>query len=207
MLGEVRMIVVVIERTFTHQLSDASTDFFEPDFVDGLMILEPRVFEDSRGYFFESFNVQSFRDAGLDYAFVQDNESKSAYGVVRGLHYQLKPKAQTKLVRVLEGRIWDVAVDLRKGSPTHLQWRGVELSAENKRQLIIPRGFAHGFSVLSEMAMVLYKCDEFYSPGHEAGIRYDDPGIKVDWRIAPGDMVVSARDLAMPSLEKAVFNF
>jgi dTDP-4-dehydrorhamnose 3,5-epimerase len=175
--------------------------------IDGLLILEPRVFEDNRGYFFESYNEQSLRDAGLDFTFVQDNESKSAYGVVRGLHYQLYPKSQTKLVRVLEGRIWDVAVDLRKDSTTQLQWHGVELSAENKRQFLIPRGFAHGFSVLSEMAVVFYKCDEFYAPGHEAGIRFDDPGLKVDWHIPPKEMIVSERDLAMPSLDKAIFDF
>ncbi len=175
--------------------------------IADLLILEPRVFEDSRGYFFESFNEQSCLDAGLDLHFVQDNESRSVHGVVRGLHYQLKPKDQTKLVRVLQGSIWDVAVDLRKGSPTYLQWHGVELSAKNKRQLLIPKGFAHGFSVLSDMAVVFYKCDVFYSPVHEAGIRFDDASLKVDWRLEPGEMVVSQRDLEMPELEQAKMNF
>ena len=174
--------------------------------IEGLLIIEPRIFEDSRGYFFESFNENSFRDAGMDLHFVQDNESRSVFGVIRGLHDQLQPRAQAKLVRVLQGTIWDVAVDLREDSPTFLKWQGVELSAENKKQLLIPRGFAHGFSVLSDIAVILYKCDEFYSRDHEAGIRFDDVTINVDWRIKPGQSILSQRDLEMPELGQARMN-
>lgn len=175
--------------------------------IEGLLVIEPRVFEDSRGYFFESYNEDSFRNAGLVLHFIQDNESRSSYGVVRGLHYQLQPKAQTKLVRVLQGTIWDVAVDLRKGSPTFLKWQGVELSSDNKKQLLIPKGFAHGFSVLSDIAVVFYKCDEFYAPDNETGIRFDDDTINVEWQVKPDQRIVSQRDLDMPFLEKARMNF
>jgi dTDP-4-dehydrorhamnose 3,5-epimerase len=175
--------------------------------IRDLKIIKPGVFQDSRGYFFESYNEGVFRDAGMEMDFVQDNQSRSSFGVVRGLHYQLEPRAQTKLVRVLEGSIWDVAVDLRKNSPTYLEWRGVELSADNFLQLLIPRGFAHGFSVLSETAVVFYKCDDLYAPDHEAGIRYDDTEIGVDWKIGPGDMKLSERDLGMPLLKDAKMNF
>ncbi len=175
--------------------------------IAGLLIVKPRIFEDDRGYFFESFNESDLEKAGHPFHFIQDNQSKSAYGVVRGLHYQLEPKAQTKFVRVLEGSIWDVAVDLRKDSPTFMQWEGVELSAENKLQLLIPKGFAHGFSVLSKDAVVLYKCDEFYAPDFETGIRYNDPQIGIDWKVDPEDMILSERDVAMPSLQEATMNF
>ncbi len=175
--------------------------------IRDLRIVKPRVFEDDRGYFFESFNAGTFLKAGIDLQFVQDNQSRSGYGVIRGLHYQLEPKAQAKLVRVIEGRIWDVAVDLRENSPTFLQWEGVELSAENYLQLLIPRGFAHGFSVQSKTAVVLYKCDELYSPEHEAGIRHDDPELGVDWKIRPGNRIISARDAGMPGLREARMNF
>lgn len=172
-----------------------------------MMVILPRIFEDERGYFFESFNESVLEKAGYPLHFVQDNESKSVYGVVRGLHYQLEPRAQTKFVRVLEGSIWDVAVDLRENSPTYLQWKGIELSSENKLQLLIPKGFAHGFSVLSESAVVLYKCDDFYAPDFETGIRYDDPEIGVDWKLDTGEMILSGRDLAMPLLKEATMNF
>jgi dTDP-4-dehydrorhamnose 3,5-epimerase len=175
--------------------------------IDGLLVVKPRIFEDARGYFFESFNEADLEKAGHPFHFIQDNQSKSVYGVVRGLHYQLEPKAQTKFVRVLEGSIWDVAVDLRENSPTFLQWEGMELSAANKLQLLIPKGFAHGFSVLSESAVVLYKCDEFYAPDFETGIRFDDPEIGVDWKLAPEDRILSERDLAMPLLNEATMNF
>ena len=175
--------------------------------IAGLLIVKPRIFEDDRGYFFESFNESDLDKSGHPFHFIQDNQSKSAYGVVRGLHYQLEPKAQTKFVRVLEGSIWDVAVDLRKNSPTFMQWEGVELSADNKLQLLIPKGFAHGFSVLSEDAVVLYKCDEFYAPDFETGIRYNDPQIGIDWKVDPEDMILSERDIAMPSLQEATMNF
>lgn len=175
--------------------------------IEGLLIMEPRIFEDSRGYFFESYNEKTFRDAGLDLHFIQFNESRSNFGVIRGLHYQLLPRAQTKLVRVLQGKIWDVAVDIRKKSPTYLKWLGLELSEENKKQLLIPKGFAHGFSVQSEYAVVLYKCDDFYAPDSEAGINFDDETLGVDWKIAPGKRIVSQKDLALPLLEKARMNF
>lgn len=175
--------------------------------IEGLLLIKPRIFEDERGYFFESFNEADLEKAGHPFHFIQDNQSKSLYGVVRGLHYQLEPRAQTKFVRVLEGSIWDVAVDLRKDSPTFLQWKGAELSAENKLQMLIPRGFAHGFSVLSDSAVVLYKCDEFYAPDFETGIRYNDPEIGIDWKVKPEDRILSGRDLAMPSLKEATMNF
>lgn len=163
-----------------------------------LLLFEPRVFEDSRGYFFEAYNEQLFRQEGVDIRFVQDNQSKSSYGVIRGLHYQLPPFAQTKLVRVLEGKILDVAVDIRKGSPTFGQAFAVELTADNKKQLLIPAGFAHGFSVLSQTAIVLYKCDQFYHKESEGGIRYNDPSLAVDWQIEAGKEVVSDKDGQLP---------
>jgi dTDP-4-dehydrorhamnose 3,5-epimerase len=175
--------------------------------IEGLLVIKPKIFEDARGYFFESFNESDLEKAGHPFHFIQDNQSKSVYGVVRGLHYQLEPRAQTKFVRVLEGSIWDIAVDLRENSPTFLQWKGVELSAENKLQMLIPKGFAHGFSVLSDAAVVLYKCDEFYAPDFETGIRFDDPEIGVDWKLDPEDWILSERDLAMPSLKEATMNF
>jgi dTDP-4-dehydrorhamnose 3,5-epimerase len=175
--------------------------------IPGLIILKPKIFEDSRGYFFESYNKGLLAEYGINPDFVQDNQSRSAYGVIRGLHYQLEPKAQTKLVRVLEGSIWDIAVDLREGSPTYLKWEGAELSAGNHLQLMIPKGFAHGFSVLSERAVVFYKCDELYSPDHEAGIRFDDPDIGIDWKIPEPDRILSERDTHMPSVHEARKNF
>jgi dTDP-4-dehydrorhamnose 3,5-epimerase len=175
--------------------------------IEGLVIIKPKIFEDSRGYFYESFNKLELENSGYLFHFIQDNQSKSLHGVIRGLHYQNEPKAQAKLVRVLEGSIWDVAVDIREKSPTYLQWRGIELSADNKLQMLIPKGFAHGFSVLSDAAVVLYKCDEYYAPEFEAGIRYDDPEIGVDWKVDPDNMILSERDLNMPSLDEAIMNF
>jgi len=175
--------------------------------IEGLNIIEPRVFKDSRGYFFESYNERDLRKKGLDLHFVQINESRSAFGVIRGLHYQLNPRAQTKLVRVLQGKIWDVAVDLRRDSPTFLKWHGSDLSSDNKRQLLIPKGFAHGFSVLSECAVVLYKCDDYYAPEMEAGIRYNDERIGIDWKIDPGKYILSEKDMKLPGIEDARMNF
>jgi dTDP-4-dehydrorhamnose 3,5-epimerase len=169
-----------------------------PTDLPNLLIFEPKVFEDSRGYFFEAYNANNFREEGVDTLFVQDNQSRSSYGVIRGLHYQLPPYAQTKLVRVLEGRILDVAVDIRKGSPTFGQSFALELSAENKKQLFIPAGFAHGFSVLSEVAIVLYKCDQFYNKESEGGILYNDPALNIDWQIEKGKEIVSEKDVALP---------
>lgn len=165
----------------------------------GLYVFEPRVFEDSRGYFFEAYNEQVFTEQGIAYRFVQDNQSRSSYGVIRGLHYQLPPHAQTKLVRVLEGEILDVVVDIRKRSPAFGKVYALELSAENKKQLLIPAGFAHGFSVLSETATVLYKCDAFYNRESEKGIRYDDPALPIDWKIQAGKAIVSDKDLLLPT--------
>ncbi|HET6255163.1 MAG TPA: dTDP-4-dehydrorhamnose 3,5-epimerase [Puia sp.] len=180
--------------------------FLTTDIPD-LLIFEPVVYKDNRGHFFESYNEQTFQKEGVNYRFVQDNQSFSTYGVIRGLHYQLDPHAQTKLVRVLQGRIIDVAVDLRRSSPTFGKWVAVELSAGNKRQLLLPRGFAHGFSVLSETAEVSYKCDGFYSKESEAGIRYDDPQLKIDWQVPPGKAIVSAKDLDLPLFAHCRNNF
>lgn len=175
--------------------------------IRGLVIYEPMVFEDSRGFFFESFNEKIFAREGVTSSFVQDNQSRSAYGVIRGLHYQLAPYAQSKLVRVLSGKILDVAVDIRKGSPTYGRHFAVELSAENKKQLYIPHGFAHGFSVLSETADVLYKCDAFYNKESEGGIRYNDPILQIDWKIPAGKEVVSEKDIQNPLFVDCKNNF
>ncbi|MGN7785601.1 dTDP-4-dehydrorhamnose 3,5-epimerase [Niabella sp. 22666] len=175
--------------------------------LDGLLIFEPRVFEDSRGYFFEAYNQSVFEAEGLQYNFVQDNQSFSSYGVVRGLHYQQNPHAQCKLVRALAGRILDVAVDIRKNSATYGQVFSVELTAENKKQLLIPAGFAHGFSVLSETAVVMYKCDALYNKESEGGIIYNDPELAIDWQLPEGAAVVSDKDLVLPSLKECKNNF
>jgi dTDP-4-dehydrorhamnose 3,5-epimerase len=173
----------------------------------GLVIIEPEIFSDPRGYFYESYNQKSFLEFSLKHVFVQDNQSKSVYGVIRGLHYQIEPYAQTKLVRVLQGRIYDVAVDIRKDSPTYTRWLGVELSEENHLQLLIPRGFAHGFSVLSEVAVIMYKCDNFYVPSADRGIIYNDVSLNIDWRIDPDKIIVSDKDRKLPALHDAEMNF
>ena len=175
--------------------------------IPDLLLFEPTVFEDSRGYFFESYNARLFDAEGLNIQFVQDNQSSSSYGVIRGLHYQLNPHAQCKLVRAISGEIMDVVVDLRAGSPTFGKHLGILLSAVNKKQLLIPAGFAHGFSVLSERAEVLYKCDAFYNRESEHGIRFDDPELKINWQIPKGREIVSAKDLALPDFAHAVNNF
>ena len=175
--------------------------------LPGLLIYEPKVFEDSRGYFFESYNADSFKNEGVEIVFVQDNQSSSSFGVIRGLHYQLNPHAQTKLVRVLSGKILDVAVDIRKGSPTFGQSFTIELSAENKKQLLVPHGFAHGFSVLSERAEVMYKCDNFYNKSSEGGIRFDDPALGIDWKIPAGQANISDKDKVLPGLADCNTNF
>ncbi len=175
--------------------------------IADLYVLEPRVFRDERGYFLELYNKQKFLEHGLDYQFVQDNQSKSSFGVIRGLHYQLAPYAQAKLVRVIEGRIFDVAVDLRKGSPTFGHWYGIELSADNFLQLLIPRGFAHGFSVLSETAIVHYKCDNIYHPQSERGIFYADQSLNIDWHIPSEKALVSPKDKMWPNFDSAEMNF
>lgn len=175
--------------------------------IQGLYIYEPMIFEDSRGYFFESFNEKIFSREGIARPFVQDNQSRSSYGVIRGLHYQISPHAQSKLVRVLSGKILDIAVDIRKGSPTYGRHFAIELSGENKKQLYIPHGFAHGFSVLSETADVLYKCDAFYSKESEGGIRYNDPILQIDWKVPAGKEVVSDKDLQNPLFVDCKNNF
>lgn len=162
--------------------------------IDGVVIVEPRVFEDARGYFFESYNEAEFVANGIANKFVQDNQSKSSYGVVRGLHCQLGEHAQAKLVRVLQGKVLDVAVDIRPESPTFGKHVAVELSAENKRQLFIPRGFLHGFSVLSEEAVFAYKCDNLYCKDAEFGIRFDDPEIGIDWKVPADKIITSEKD-------------
>ena len=175
--------------------------------IPDLLIFEPNVFEDSRGYFFEAYNEQVFSNAGVDFRFVQDNQSKSSYGVIRGLHYQLNPHAQCKLVRVLQGTILDVAVDIRKGSPTFGRHFSIELSAENKKQLLVPAGFAHGFSVLTETAVVMYKCDALYNKDSETGIRFNDPILDIDWKIPAGKEIVSEKDLQQPLFQSCRNNF
>lgn len=175
--------------------------------LPGLLILQPRVFEDSRGYFFESFNRRILMDAGIDAQFVQDNQSLSQYGVLRGLHFQLAPYAQSKLVRVLLGSVWDVAVDIRQGSPTFGQHFSLELSAENRTQLYIPKGFAHGFAVTSPSAVFFYKCDTFYNPEAERGIHYLDPDLAIPWPVPVEDAVISAKDKVLPAFREADMNF
>lgn len=169
--------------------------------IEGLLIIEPRVFRDERGYFFESFSLREFQKEVGKTEFVQDNESKSSFGVIRGLHYQKPPYTQAKLVRVVKGCVLDVAVDIRKGSATFGQHVSVELSDENKRQFFIPRGFAHGFAVLSEEVIFQYKCDRYYAPDYEGGIRFDDPVLGIDWRIPREKMVLSEKDLRLKTLD------
>ena len=173
----------------------------ETTFIQDLVVLTPDVFEDSRGYFFEGYNKNKMRSLGIDIEFVQDNQSFSQRGTLRGLHYQNPPYAQTKLVRVLQGEIMDVAVDLRKDSPTYEQHFTIRLSSENKKQLLVPQGFAHGFSVLSETAVVLYKCDQFYNKASEGGIRFDDPTLAIDWGMDLKEAIVSDKDVVLPSFE------
>jgi len=162
--------------------------------IKDLVVIEPRVFFDERGYFFESYNEEKFKENGLDYHFIQDNQAASKYGVIRGLHFQKSPFAQAKLVRVLFGKILDVAVDLRKTSPTYGEVFSIELSDENKKQLLIPRGFAHGYSVLSSEATVEYKCDNFYMPSHDGGILFNDTDLNIDWKIVKGMEIISEKD-------------
>lgn len=180
--------------------------FITTDFP-GLLIFEPAVFGDSRGYFFESYNQNVFTAAGIDVNFVQDNQARSSYGVIRGLHYQLNPFSQTKLIRVLQGTILDVVVDIRKGSPTYGKVFTQELSAENKKQLFIPKGFAHGYSVLSETAEVFYKCDTFYNKAAEGGILYKDAALNINWQIPADKAIVSEKDTLYPGILDAAHNF
>ena len=170
--------------------------------LEGVVIIEPQVFFDDRGYFFESFSQQRFNEQVAPITFVQDNESKSSYGVLRGLHFQKPPFAQSKLVRVVKGKVLDVAVDLRKDSLTFGQYESVVLSEENKRQFFIPQGFAHGFAVLSEEAIFQYKCDNYYAPQSEGSVRWNDPTIGIDWQLPEKDLILSATDEKAPLLSQ-----
>ena len=168
--------------------------------IEGLVVIEPKVFGDARGYFFEAFNQREFDEKVGPVRFVQDNESKSRYGVLRGLHFQKGKHAQAKLVRVVSGSVLDVAVDLREGSSTYGKWHAEELTGENHRMVFIPRGFAHGFAVLSEEVIFQYKCDNFYSPSAEGGIAWNDPGLGIDWRLPEADILLSEKDKHHPFL-------
>lgn len=169
--------------------------------IDGVVIIEPRLFTDDRGYFFESYSQRDFNKQVQTVEFCQDNESKSSYGVLRGLHFQRPPYAQSKLVRVIRGAVLDVAVDIRKGSPTYGQWVSCEMTEDNHRQFFIPRGFAHGFSVLSETAVFQYKCDNFYHPEAEGALVFDDPQLAIDWQIPADRIVLSEKDKHHPLLK------
>ncbi|MBR5275806.1 MAG: dTDP-4-dehydrorhamnose 3,5-epimerase [Bacteroidaceae bacterium] len=175
--------------------------------LEGVVIIEPRIFKDARGYFFESFSQKEFSEKVMPIDFVQDNESMSSYGVMRGLHYQRMPYTQSKLVRCVKGTVLDVAVDIRKGSPTFGQHVAVELTEENHRQLFIPRGFAHGFAVLSDVAVFQYKCDNFYAPQADAGIQLLDEALGIDWKIPTAEAILSEKDLKHPLLKDAVLDF
>lgn len=186
--------------TVSSQISGKIMNIIKTD-IEGLLVIEPRVFGDSRGYFFESYNTKAFEEAVGNVTFVQDNESKSSYGVVRGLHFQKPPYAQAKLVRVVKGKVMDVAVDLRKNSPTFGKYVAMELSEENHRQMFIPRGFAHGFSVLSEEVIFQYKCDNYYTPQSEGAIAWDDPDLAIDWQVPSEKVILSEKDSKHPMLK------
>lgn len=175
--------------------------------IDGLVILKPKVFQDDRGYFMEAYKDNWFKETFPDIHFVQDNESESQYGVLRGLHFQNPPYAQTKLVRVIVGEVLDIAVDLRKDSPTYGQHQSIVLSAENKFQFLVPKGFAHGFLVLSEMAIFSYKVDNMYAPAHDAGLLWNDPTLNIDWQINIKDIKLSSKDAVLPSLKQFESHF
>jgi dTDP-4-dehydrorhamnose 3,5-epimerase len=175
--------------------------------IKGLLVIKPVIHTDSRGYFFESFNDHAFKNEGIDFKPVQDNESKSSKGVIRGLHYQLNPFPQAKLIRVVMGKILDVALDIRKDSLTFGKWFGIELDSENKDQLLIPHGFAHGFSVLSDVAVIQYKCDNLYNAKFERGININDPVLDIYWKLGSTVPIISDKDRAQPLLQDAEMNF
>ena len=178
--------------------------------IEGVLVIEPKVFGDERGYFFESFNVREFKEkTGIKVNFVQDNESKSRYGVLRGMHFQLPPYTQSKLVRVVKGKVLDVVVDIRKGSPTYGKYEMCELTEENHRQFFVPKGMAHGFAVLSEEAIFQYKCDDFYHPEAEGAIAWNDPDIAINWPLSSADVILSEKDKHHPFLKdfESPFNF
>jgi len=171
--------------------------------IKDLLIIEPDIFKDHRGYFIESYNEKRFCSIGITNHFVQDNESQSVFGVIRGLHYQIEPYAQAKLVRVIKGKVFDIAVDLRKNSPTFGKWYGIELNEETKKMFYIPRGFAHGFSVLSDIAIFSYKCDNFYNKEAERGIIFSDPQLNINWKIENHKAIVSEKDKLLPLFSDA----
>ncbi|OIP84143.1 MAG: dTDP-4-dehydrorhamnose 3,5-epimerase [Porphyromonadaceae bacterium CG2_30_38_12] len=175
--------------------------------IHDLLIIKPRVFADARGFFLETYNSKTYEKAGININFCQDNLSKSQYGVIRGLHYQLAPHAQSKLVSVVQGTVWDVAVDMRASSPTFGHWFGIELNDVEKTQFLIPQGFAHGFSVLSETAIFSYKCDDVYNPNLERGIRYNDAQLNIDWKIPAEKALISEKDSKHPTFDDADKNF
>ncbi len=179
----------------------------ETDKIEGLLIISPEVYRDSRGYFFESYHSKIFEEYHLKYHFIQDNQSKSVYGTIRGLHYQIEPFAQVKLVRVVQGEVLDVVLDIRQNSPTYGHKFEIVLSAENHKQLLVPKGFAHGFSVLSEEAVFCYKCDNYYHKSAERGIRFNDPALDIDWRLEASTRIVSEKDMKLPYLADAEINF
>jgi dTDP-4-dehydrorhamnose 3,5-epimerase len=195
-----------VEKLLTEITGAFNMPFIETG-IPGLVVFEPKIFEDSRGYFFESYSVKIFSEAGINETFVQDNQSNSSYGVIRALHYQLNPYAQAKLIRAIDGEIFDAVIDIRKGSPTYGKQFSIILSAENKKQLFIPVGFAHGFSVLSKAATIHYKCTGFYNKESEGGIRFDDPAFNIDWRIPKGKEIISEKDAQLPFFENARNNF
>jgi dTDP-4-dehydrorhamnose 3,5-epimerase len=173
----------------------------------GLIVIKPAIYTDTRGYFFESYNQVAYQNSGISFNPVQDNESKSSRGVIRGLHYQLNPYPQSKLIRVVVGKIFDVVLDIRKDSLTFGKWFGIELDSENKEQLMIPHGFAHGFSVLSDTAIIAYKCDNVYNAQYERGINVNDPALDIYWKLGSAVPVISEKDLAQPLMKDAEFNF
>lgn len=175
--------------------------------IQGLLVIEPDVFGDSRGYFMETYRQSRYAELGINCNFVQHNESSSNKGVIRGLHYQLEPFAQSKLVRVIQGQVFDVALDLRNGSPTFGKWFGVVLTEKNKKQFFIPKGFAHGFSVLQNNTIFEYKCDEIYNPESERGIMFNDPNLNIDWMIKQEDAIISEKDKSNPLFKNAEYNF
>jgi dTDP-4-dehydrorhamnose 3,5-epimerase len=181
-------------------------DIIENEFK-GLLVIKPTIFPDNRGYFFESFNQVAYKNAGIDFTPVQDNESKSSKGVLRGLHYQLNPFAQAKLIRVIDGKILDVVLDIRRDSKTYGKWFSIELDSETKDQFLIPRGFAHGFSVLSDIAIIQYKCDNVYNKKFERGIFLNDPALKINWKTDSSTMLISEKDLNNPLFKDADNNF
>jgi dTDP-4-dehydrorhamnose 3,5-epimerase len=174
---------------------------------NGLVVIKPTIFSDSRGYFFENFNKVVFQNSGITFTPIQDNESKSCRGVIRGLHYQLQPFGQSKLIRVVDGKIFDVALDLRKNSLTFGKWFGIELDSETKEQVLIPAGFAHGFSVLSDIAIIQYKCDNTYNPQNERGISILDPALDINWKLGSTSPIISDKDLKHPVFKDAEYNF